>query len=162
MAVWRFTWRDQFKPLNSRAMTISQHHRRLPLLWVSVARPSRFEASSFKLLGLTFDCNMSYGQHLRWLPSKIKPPLSCAIPATCSNLQRFRLAYAGLQPSIIDWCGPSHFSCLVGVYRHKLALKLVGPGGLSNRDSLTLRRPGASGLHICLIHKLLRGPRLLS
>ena len=163
LAEWGSTWRIQFEPSKSQAMTISRHRHQWPI------PPTKFngldveEVSVLKLLGVVFDRHLHFGHHLRTLA--IRASQRIGILRKASNILDLRgriTAYKGFVRPVMEycplvWCGAAtrHLARLNRV--QKRALSLIGPG--ISVDSLAARRT-VSGL--CLLYKLFCGPRLPS
>ena len=65
LSEWGSTWRVKFEPSKSQATTISRHLRPWPIPLVKFDGVTVEEANSLRLLGVTFDKTLSFGQHLR-------------------------------------------------------------------------------------------------
>ena len=59
------TWRNQFEPSKSQAMTISRHRVDRPIPPVAFSGLNVADVDTLKLLGVTFDRPLYFGQHLR-------------------------------------------------------------------------------------------------
>ena len=161
LAEWGSTWRIQFEPTKSQAMTISRHRHRWPITTVSFGGQNIKETDSIKLLGVTFDRTMSFRAHVRSVAMRAARRLgflrkACHVLDISGRLT----AYKGfvrplMEYSPLAWGGaaPHHLSQLDKIQRRALAL--IDPGVVV--DSLSLRRT-ISG--ICFIYKLMCGPRV--
>ena len=65
LAQWGATWRIQFEPSKSQAMTISRHRVDWPIPPVAFNGLNVADVDTLKLLGVTFDRHLHYGQYLR-------------------------------------------------------------------------------------------------
>ena len=99
LAQWGVTWRIQFEPSKSQAMTISRHRVDWPIPPVAFNGLNVADVEMLKLLGVTFDSHLHCGQHLRttalraaWLPEEGIQSTGPQRP-DC-RLQRFRSADA--------------------------------------------------------------------
>ena len=161
LATWGATWRIKFEPSKSQAMTITRHRNPWTIPPVSFHNIDVEEVSGLKLLGVTFDKHLFYGLHLRAIAMHAARRIGFLRKASKILDQHGRLsAYKGFVRPILEycplvWCGAatSHLSRLDRI--QKRALSLIGPGVFL--DSLALRRCVSA---LCLLHKLLNGPRL--
>ena len=163
LAKWGATWRVKFEPSKSQAMTISRHRNPWPI------PPVRFnglivqEVNALKLLGVTFDKHLNYGQHLRATALRATQRIGFLRKASrVLGLHGRAVAYKGFVRPMMEYCplvwsgaAACHLSRLEKA--QKRALSLIGPGAIV--DSLALRRT-VSGL--CFLYKLYCGPRLPS
>ena len=65
LAEWGMTWRIQFEPSKSQAMTITRHRHQWPIPAASFGGLNVDETATIKLLGVVFDKSMSFRNHLR-------------------------------------------------------------------------------------------------
>ena len=65
LAEWGTTWRIQFEPSKSQAMTITRHRHQWPIPAASFGGLNVDETATIKLLGVVFDKSMSFRNHLR-------------------------------------------------------------------------------------------------
>ena len=65
LAEWGTTWRIQFEPSKSQAMTITRHRHQWPIPAGSFGGLNVDETATIKLLGVVFDKSMSFRNHLR-------------------------------------------------------------------------------------------------
>ena len=123
---------------------------------------SKFEeVTTLRLLGVTFDNTMNFGQHLRSVTLRATQRIGFLRKASPVLDPPGRLtAYKGFVRPLMEYCplvwngaAPSHLARLDRV--QKRALSLIGPGAVV--DSLALRRT-ISGL--CVLFKLMCGARL--
>ena len=161
LSKWGSTWRIQFEPTKSQAMTISRHRHPWPIAPLRFGPVAVEEVTSLKLLGVTFDKSMSYSQHLRSVSVRATQRIGFLRKASSVLGPPDRLSvYKGFIRPLMEYCplvwsgaAPSHLARLDKV--QKRALALMGPGTIT--DSLALRR-AVSGLS--LLYKLMCGPRL--
>ena len=161
LAQWGATWRIQFEPSKSQAMTISRHRIDWPIPPVAFNGLNVADVDTIKLLGVTFDRHLHYGQHLRATALRAARRIGFLRKA-CKVLDHKgrTAAYKGFVRPMLEYCplvwsgaADSHLRRLDKV--QKRALSLLGQGTIV--DSLVLRRT-VSGL--CFLYKLLSGPRL--
>ena len=161
LAQWGATWRIQFEPSKSQAMTISRHRVDWPIPPVAFNGLNVADVDTIKLLGVTFDRHLHYGQHLRTTALRAARRIGFLRKA-CKVLDHKgrTAAYKGFVRPMLEYCplvwsgaADSHLRRLDKVL--KRALSLLGQGTIV--DSLVLRRT-VSGL--CFLYKLLSGPRL--
>ena len=62
---WGTTWRLQFEPSKSQAMTITRHRHQWPIPAASFGGLNVDETATIKLLSVVFDKSMSFRNHLR-------------------------------------------------------------------------------------------------
>ena len=140
-------------------MTISRHRVDWPIPPVAFNGLNVAEADTLKLLGVTFDRHLHYGQHLRNTALRAAQRIGFLRKAFQVLDHKGRtVAYKGFVRPMLEYCplvwsgaADSHLRRLDKV--QKRALALIGPGTVV--DSLALRRT-VSGL--CLIFKLMSGP----
>ena len=161
LSTWGTTWRIQFEPTKSQAMTISRHRQPLPIAPLRFGGVAVEEVTTLRLLGVTFDNTMNFGQHLRSVTLRATQRIGFLRKASPVLDPPGRLtAYKGFVRPLMEYCplvwngaAPSHLARLDRV--QKRALSLIGPGAVV--DSLALRRT-ISGL--CVLFKLMCGARL--
>ena len=161
LSTWGTTWRIQFEPTKSQAMTISRHRQLLPIAPLRFGGVAVEEVTTLRLLGVTFDNTMNFGQHLRSVTLRATQRIGFLRKASPVLDPPGRLtAYKGFVRPLMEYCplvwngaAPSHLARLDRV--QKRALSLIGPGAVV--DSLALRRT-ISGL--CVLFKLMCGARL--
>ena len=119
------------------------------------------EVGVLKLLGVTFDKHLFYGPHLQRIALRAPQRIGFLRKSfkVLDTPGRFA-AYKGFVRPMLEYCplvwagaAPYHLSHLDKI--QKRALSLIGPG--VSVDSLALRRSVSS---LCLLHKLMSGPRL--
>ena len=156
---WGKSWKIQFEPTKSQAMTIS-HHRppwRHPTL--SFDGTMVREESALKLLGVTIDSTLGYADHLRNVAVRASQRMYFLrrVAPLLNALGRAKLFKGFVRPLFeycpLVWMGASTtaLSRLDNIQRR--ALKLINPE--SWLPSLNIRR-AVSGL--CYIYKLLSLP----
>ena len=153
------TWRIQFEPSKSQAMTISRHRVDWPIPPVAFNGLNVADVDTLKLLGVTFDRHLHYGQHLRTTALRAARQIGFLRKAFKVLDHKGRTAaYKGFVRPMLEyyplvWSGAAdgHLRRLDKV--QKRALSLLGQGTIV--DSLVLRRT-VSGL--CSLYKLLSGP----
>ena len=64
MQEWGMTWRVAFEPKKSQQMSITRRHNPLQLPTLSFLNETIPTKDCLKLLGVTFDSKLSFGQHL--------------------------------------------------------------------------------------------------
>ena len=161
LATWGAKWRVQFEPAKSQALTITRHRTPWPIAPVQFSGLAVEEVGVLKLLGVTFDKHLFYGPHLQRIALRAAQQIgflrkSFKVLDTPGRLA----AYKGFVRPMLEYCplvwagaAPYHLSRLDKI--QKRALSLIGPG--VSVDSLALRRSVSS---LCLLHKLMSGPRL--
>ena len=161
LAQWGATWRIQFEPSKSQAMTISRHRVDWPIPPVAFNGLNVADVDTIKLLGVTFDRHLHYGQHLRTTALRAARRIGFLRKA-CKVLDHKgrTAAYKGFVRPMLEYCPLVWSGAADGHLRRldkvqKRALSLLGQGTIV--DSLVLRRT-VSGL--CFLYKLLSGPRL--
>ena len=154
-------WRVQFEPAKSQALTITRHRIPWQIAPVQFSGLAVEEVGVLKLLGVTFDKHLFYGPHLQRIALRAAQRIgflrkSFKVQDTPGRLA----AYKGFVRPMLEYCplvwagaAPYHLSLLDKI--QKRALSLIGPG--VSVDSLALRRSVSS---LCLLHKLMSGPRL--
>ena len=161
LAHWGATWRVQFEPSKSQAMTISRHRSDWAIPPVTFNGLRVEEVDTMKLLGVTFDRHLYYGAHLRSTAIRAAQRIGFLRKAyRLLNHHGKTVVYKGFVRPVLEYCplvwsgaADYHLARLDRIQRR--ALKLIGPGTIV--DSLALRRT-VSGL--CLLFKLLSGPRV--
>ena len=161
LAQWEATWRLQFEPSKSQAMTISRHRVDWPIPPVAFNGLNVADVDTIKLLGVTFDRHLHYGQHLRTTALRAARRIGFLRKA-CKVLDHKgrTAAYKGFVRPMLEYCPLVWSGAADGHLRRldkvqKRALSLLGQGTIV--DSLVLRRT-VSGLSF--LYKLLSGPRL--
>ena len=160
LSEWGSTWRVKFEPSKSQATTISRHLRPWPIPPVKFDGVNVEEANSLRLLGVTFDKTLSFGQHLRSVAVRAaqrigflrKASAVLDIPGRLTTYKGFVRPLMEHSPLVWSGAAACHLSRLDRIQRR--ALSFLGPGVIV--DSLELRRT-ISGL--CLLYKLMCGPR---
>ena len=115
LSEWGSTWRVNFEPSKSQATTISRHLRPWPIPLVKFDGVTVEEANSLRLLGVTFDKTLSFGQHLRSVAVRAAQRIGflrvCRSrhPRPAHHIQRLRTPTHGVQSSCVEWgsCLPS-------------------------------------------------------
>ena len=161
LATWGAKWRVQFEPAKSQALTITRHRIPWPIAPVQFSGLAVEEVGVLKLLGVTFDKHLFYGPHLQRIALRAAQRIGFLRKSfkVLDTHGRFA-AYKGFVRPMLEFCplvwagaAPYHLSRLDKI--QKRALSLIGPG--VSVDSLALRRSVSS---LCLLHKLMSGPRL--
>ena len=161
LATWGAKWRVQFEPAKSQALTITRHRIPWPIAPVQFSGLAVEEVGVLKLLGVTFDKHLFYGPHLQRIALRAAQRIGFLRKSfkVLDTHGRFA-AYKGFVRPMLEYCplvwagaAPYHLSRLDKI--QKRALSLIGPG--VSVDSLALRRSVSS---LCLLHKLMSGPRL--
>ena len=161
LATWGAKWRVQFEPAKSQALTITRHRIPWPIAPVQFSGLAVEEVGVLKLLGVTFDKHLFYGPHLQRIALRAAQRIGFLRKSfkVLDTHGRFA-AYKGFVRPTLEYCplvwagaAPYHLSRLDKI--QKRALSLIGPG--VSVDSLALRRSVSS---LCLLHKLMSGPRL--
>ena len=114
LAEWGTTWRIQFEPSKSQAMTITRHRHQWPIPAASFGGLNVDETATIKLLGVVFDKSMSFRNHLRLVamraaqrlgfPAQGMPGSRHLWPA--HGVQRVRQTPHGVQPPCMGWRSP--------------------------------------------------------
>ena len=162
LSEWGSTWCVKFEPSKSQATTklISRHLRPWPIPPVKFDVVTVEEANSLRLLGVTFDKTLSFGQHLRSVAVRAaqrigflrKASAVLDIPGGLTTYKGFVRPLMEYSPLVWRGVAACHLSRLDRIQRR--ALSFLCPGVIV--DSLELRRT-ISGL--CLLYKLMCGPR---
>ena len=156
---WGATWRIQFEPSKSQAMTISRHRVDWPIPPVDFNGLNVADVDTLKLLGVTFDRHLHFGQHLRTTAFRAARRIDFLRKAVKVLDHKGRTAaYKGFVRPMLEYCPLVWSGAADGHLRRldkvqKRALSLLGQGTIV--DSLVLRRT-VSGL--CFLYKLLSGP----
>ena len=142
-------------------MTISRHRVDWPIPPIAFNGLNVTDVDTIKLLGVTFDRHLHYGQHLRITALRAARRIGFLRKA-CKVLDHKgrTAAYKGFVRPMLEYCPLVWSGAADGHLRRldkvqKRALSLLGQGTIV--DSLVLRRT-VSGL--CFLYKLLSGSRL--
>ena len=166
LAQWGHQWRVSFELSKSQAMTITRHRKPWHIPSVSFQGMEVAECSRMKLLGVTFDDGLSYGDHIRTVATRSAQCIGF-LRKVCPVLDPpGRLAtYRGFVRPTMEYCplvwmgaADTHLARLDRVQHH--ALKLISRG--TAIDSLAVRRSVAGLTLLYKLHYKLSSPALLS
>ena len=165
IAEWGTTWRVASEPTKSQALTIS-HHRNPwtvpPLTFCGTIVPE--ERQGLKLLGITFDCELTFRRQIRSAAIRATQRLGFLRKAANVLDPGCRLAvYNGfvrplLEYGMLVWMGASQTMLSLLDAAQRRALHLIGEGAYM--PSLAIRRKVAA---LCYLYKLhyLEGPPMI-
>eukprot|EP00117_Sycon_ciliatum_P049752 scpid9142/ scgid35229/ RNA-directed DNA polymerase from mobile element jockey; Reverse transcriptase len=145
---WGVEWKIKFEPSKTQAMTIAHHRQPWQLPGATFDATPVSEAGHLKLLGVTFDSQLTYAQHIRTIRSRAQQRLGFLRKASAILEPPGRLrAYNGFVRPVLEYCPlvwlgapPSHLAKLDQIQRR--AIHIIGSG--SWLPSLSLRRTVAS------------------
>ena len=128
------TWRIQFEPSKSQAMTISRHRVDWPIPPVAFNRLNVADVDTIKLLGVTFDRHLHYGQHLR--TTALRAARRIGFPRKACKVLDDKgrtAAYKGFVRPMLEYCTLVWSGAADGHLRRldkvqKRALSLLGQG----------------------------------
>ena len=159
LADWGRSWKIQFEPTKSQAMSLSHHrppwhHPRLVFDGVQIA-----EERSMKLLGVTFDQQLTFCSHIRNVALRAKQRLYfLRRVAPLLDAQSRAKVYNGFVRPVLEYCplvwmgaSPTALAQLEDVQRR--ALRVIDYGAWL--PSLAVRRAVGA---LCFIFKLLCMP----
>ena len=155
MAAWGSSWKIQFEPTKSQALTLSNHRPPIALPSIYFNNIPVAEEDEIKLLGVTFDRQLSFRSHLRNVSSKANQRLHFFKKvAPLLNVPGKLVVYKGfvrptMEYSCLVWMSASDTSLRQLDRVQRRALHLIGPGTYLPRRSQ--RRAVAS---LCYIYKL--------
>ena len=162
---WGSDWKVQFEPAKSQALTISHHRRDWPIPPIVFNETPVEEQPSIKVLGVTFDHQLKFSQHIRTVVVRAAQRLGALRKAFYLLTIPARLrAYKAFVRPVMEYCpivwmgaAPSHLNRLDWVQER--AIKAIHPQCWL--PSLIIRRTIAA---LCLLYKALcdNSPALLS
>ena len=166
LAQWGHQWRVSFEPSKSQAMTITRHRKPWHIPSVSFQGTEVAECSRMKLLGVTFDDRLSYGDHIRTVATRSAQRIgflrkACPVldpPGRLATYRGFVRPTMEYCPLVWMWAADTHLARLDRVQHH--ALKLISRG--TAIDSLAVRRSVAGPTLLYKLHYKLSPPALLS
>ena len=141
---WGRQWRISFEPAKSQTMTIDFHRQPWATPAVQFSGSDIQEESQLKLLGVTFDSQLSHRQHLRTVALRARQRLGLLRKASSVLDSRSRvIVYHGFVRPVMEYCplvwmgaADCHLKRLDRTQRS--ALHLIGNGALL--QSLSIRR----------------------
>ena len=155
VAAWGSSWKIQLEPTKSQALTLCNHRSPIALPSIYYSNIPVAEEDEIKLLGVTFDRQLSFCSHLRNVSSKpnqrlhffkkVAPLLN--IPGKLAVYEGF--VRTAMEYSCLVWIGASDTSLRQLDRAQHRALHLIGPGTYLPR--LSYHRAVAS---LCYIYKL--------
>ena len=109
VAAWGSSWKIQFEPTKSQALTLSNHRPPIALPSIYFNNIPVAEEDEIKLLGVTFDRQLSFRSHLRNVSSKANQRLHffkkvAQCPREVGSVQRLCPSYHGIQLPGVDGC----------------------------------------------------------
>ena len=108
LAQWGHQWRVSFEPSKSQAMTITRHRKPWHIPSVPFQGTEVAEYSHMKLLGVTFDDRLSYGEHIRTVATRFAQRIGFLRKACPFLDPPGRLAtYRGFVRPTMEYCPPS-------------------------------------------------------
>ena len=128
------TWRIQFEPSKSQAMAISRHRVDWPIPPVAFNGLNVADVDTLKLLGVTFDRPLHYGQHLRTIALRAARRIGFLRKAFKVLDHKGRTAaYKGFVRPMLQYCPLVRSGAADGHLRRldkvqKRALSLLGQG----------------------------------
>ena len=162
---WGSDWKVQFEPAKSQALTISHHRRDWPIPPIVFNGTPVEEQPSIKVLGVTFDHQLKFSQHIRTVVVRATQRLGALHKAFHLLTIPARLrAYKAFVRPVMEYCpivwmgaASSHLNRLDWVQER--AIKAIHPQCWL--PSLIIRRTIAA---LCLLYKALcdNSPALLS
>ena len=155
LATWGKSWRIDFEPTKSQALTVSHHRHPWVLPPLSFDGCPVPEANCIKLLGVTFDTKLTFSDHIRNVASRANQRIYFFRKASrVLNQNARRIVYNGfirpvLEYSPLAWMGACSSSLArLDAVQHR-ALKTIGPNTLL--QSLAVRRKVSA---LCYLYKL--------
>ena len=148
VAAWGSSWKIQFEPTKSQALTLSNQRPPIALPSIYFNNIPVAEKDEIKLLGVTFDRQLSFRSHLRNVSSKANQRLHFFKKvAPLLNVPGKLAAYNGfvrpsMEYSCLEWMSASDTSLRQLDRVQRRALHLIGPGTCLPR--LSYRRAVAS------------------
>ena len=160
LSEWGSTWRVKFEPSKLQATTISRHLRPWPIPPVKFDGVTVEEENLPRLLGVTFEKMLSFGQHLRSVAVRAAQRIGFLrkasavrdIPSRLTTNKSFVRPLMEYSPFVWSGADACHLSRLDRIQRR--ALSFLGPGVIV--DSLELRRTISC---LCLLYMLMCGLR---
>ena len=136
VAAWGQSWKIQFEPTKSQALTLSCHRPPLVLPPISFNNVPVAEEDEIRLLGVLFDRQLSFRSHLRSIASKANQRMHFFKKvAPLLNVAGKLCLYKGfvrptMEYSFLTWMGASESSLKqLDRVQHR-ALRLIGPGAV--------------------------------
>lgn len=166
LSKWGAQWRVTFEPTKSQAMTVSRHHRPWPIPSIELNGTPVPESTQLKLLGVTFDAQLTYSHHLRTTAVRATQRIGFFRQA-CHVLDPpgRATAYRGFIRPVMEYCplvwmgaAATHLSRLDRVQRRALAL--IGQGAAM--DTLAVRRQVAGLTMLYKLHHVTRPASLIA
>ena len=134
VAAWGQSWKIQFEPTKSQALTLSCHRPLLVLPPISFNNVLVAEEDEIRLLGVIFDCQSSFRLHLRSIASKANQRMHFfkKVARLLNVAGKLCLCKGSVRPtmeySFLTWMGASESSLKqLGRVQHR-TLRLIGPG----------------------------------
>ena len=153
LEAWGTSWRIAFEPSKSQAMTIDLHHQPWHFTPLEFAGVPITE----ELLGVTFDCQLSYRRHLCAVAVRARQRLGLLRKASpLLDPRSCQTVYCWFLRPVMKYC-PQVWMGMADCHlrrldqTQRLALNLIGPGALL--QSLSIRRMVAA---CTFLFKLLR------
>ena len=158
VAAWGFSWKIQFEPTKLQALKLSNHRTPIALPSIYYNNIAVAEEDEIKLLGVTFDRQLSFRSHLQNVSSKANQRLHFFKKvAPLLNVPGTLAVYKGFVRPTME------YSCLVWMSAYdtslrqldsvqRRALHLIGPG--TYLPLLSHRRAVASVCYIYNLHYL--------